>query len=132
MKTIFIPGLSETKKDYPNFPIQVHNINWNNITLPTGYSVVVGFSMGAILACEVALKENVNKLILCSMTPGVETLERVKAKEIVFIMGQKETWLIKDTQRLMETVKVPCSVQILPEVGHKIGKKYLKMITNFI
>ena len=58
-KTIFIPGLSERAKDYHSFSkyMTVYDIDWNVANLPKGkYAIVAGFSLGAILACEYALK----------------------------------------------------------------------------
>lgn len=130
MKTIFIPGLGEQASKYKDLPVVP--IDWNNIKLPkTKANIVAGFSFGAILACEYAIKTKVDLLVLCSMTPGVETLKKVRAKQIIFLVGDQETWLIKDAKRLKETAK-NSRIRIVPNTGHRVSSTYKKILKDLI
>lgn len=88
--------------------------------------------MGGWVACEYALKHKIKHLILCSMTPGVETLEKIKADKITFLIGEKETWVIEDTKRLLKTVKDRANIIIVPNGDHKIDKNYKKYILDSV
>jgi len=108
-------------------------INWNKIKLPTKkVSIVAGFSIGATLACDYAMKNRVKTLILCSMTPGVESLNVVKADKIIFLVGEKEDWVIKDTRRLMKKLAIPHEIKIVKKAGHKIDANYRTTLFNII
>ena len=53
-KIVFIPGLGERAKDYKRLSeyMKIYDIDWNRIRLPKGkIDVLIGFSMGADLAC---------------------------------------------------------------------------------
>jgi alpha/beta superfamily hydrolase len=135
-KTTFLYGLGE-RKEYKNLfkYFNVPKIDWNRSTIiPTIGKVdtLVGFSMGAILACDYALKHKVKTLILCSMTTGVETLEKVKVDKIIFLIGEKEKWVIKDTKRVLKTVKNRAKIIVIPKANHKIDSKYLKKIRKVL
>ena len=83
-KIVFIPGLGERAKHYKNLSnyMKVFDIDWNKIRLPKGkIDTIVGFSMGAALACEYAEDHKINNLVLCSLTPSIDTLEGLKAKK---------------------------------------------------
>jgi predicted esterase len=134
-KKIFFCGLGEQPSAYKSLSkfLDIVPIDWNNIKLPK-YKVetAVGFSMGAILACEYAIKHKVKNLILCSMTTGVETLKNVKADKITFIVGEKEEWVIKDMKRLIKDLKYNCHMFIVPKANHRINKEYLKILLKVV
>ncbi len=142
MKTIedtriqFLPGLGEKPKEYKRLSkyLKILDINWNTgkITPPIEKTdILIGFSMGAILACEYALKHKVKNLILCSMTTGVESLEKVKANNIIFLVGEKEKWVIKDTLRISAPLKNK-EIHVIPNGDHKIEKNYQKKLLEII
>lgn len=134
-KPIFFCGLGEQPSAYKSLSkyLDIIPINWNKIKLPRKrFDIVVGFSIGATLACDYALKQKVKKLILCSMTTGVETLKKVKAEEIIFLIGEKEKWVIEDTQRLLKTIKDRAKIIVIPKADHKINKNYKKAIFDIL
>lgn len=132
-KTLFIPGLSEQANNYRSFSnyMKVYDIDWNNIKYPRGkYNTIIGFSWGAIIACIYGMKHPIKTLILCDMTTGVETLKDVKADEVIFIIGEKGKWAIKDTRRVAKTLKCKWKMIIVPNGEHKIDKNYQKILFN--
>ena len=131
--------MSERAKNYRSFPkyVTVYDIDWNVGDLPQEkYDIVIGFSLGAVLACEYALKHKVRKLILCSLTPGTESLKDIKADEVVFLVGEKERWCLKEIKRISKTLKCKSKIIIVPKATHKITGNYkekmLKIINNSI
>lgn len=134
-KSIFIPGLGERAKHYPTLAkhIDVYNIDWNHIRIPRGqHKVVAGFSLGACFACEYAITNKVDTLILCSMTPGIQTLEKVKAKRVIFLIGEKEQWALQDFKRLTKTLKCPWQIMIIKKGDHRISGEYLKQLIETV
>jgi alpha/beta superfamily hydrolase len=134
-KPIFFCGLGEQPPAYKSLSkyLNIIPIDWNKIKIPKlKTEVVVGFSMGAILACEYALRNKVKTLILCSMTTGVESLEKVKADKIIFLIGENEKWMIKDTKRVLKTVKNRAEMIIIPKADHKIDRNYKNKILGVI
>lgn len=133
----FIPGLSEKPSQYKALSkyMNILNIDWNNIhKAKIKGEVIVGFSFGAILACTYALKHKVETLVLCSMTEGVETLKKVKAKQVIFLVGEKEKWCIKEIDRVSKTLpkNTKWYVQIIQKAGHKIEGNYKKTLLNLL
>ena len=134
-RPIFFCGLGEHPNDYKLLSkyFEIIPIDWNDIKLPKFKAdIAVGFSIGAILACEYALKNKVRVLILCSMTTGVETLKKVNADKIIFLIGERERWVIKDTKRLLKTAKNRAKIVIIPEANHKIDKNYRKTLLKIL
>jgi alpha-beta hydrolase superfamily lysophospholipase len=134
-KILFIPGLGERAKNYRHFPkyINIYNVDWNNLRLPRGkIDVLIGFSMGAALACEYAEIHKVATLILCSLTPAINTLERIKAKKVIFIVGENEKWAHENNKRLAKTLKCKTEIVVVKKGKHKINRSYLKVIENKI
>ena len=134
-KPIFFCGLGEHPSSYKTLTkfFNIIPIDWNNIKLPKhNADIAVGFSMGAVLACEHALKHKVKTLILCSMTTGVESLKKIKAGDIIFLIGEKEKWVIRDTKRLLKTVENRARIIIVPRAGHKIDKNYRNILLKVI
>jgi hypothetical protein len=68
------------------------------------------------------------------MTPGVETLESLKAKEVIFLMGEEEKWATKDVRRLARTIpaKIKTTLIVIPGEGHKIKGKYKKTLIGIL
>jgi len=130
-KIVFIPGLGERAKDYNSLSahMKVFNIDWNKIRLPRGrIDILVGFSMGAALACEYAEEHKVDTIILCSLTPSIDTLRGLKVKKAFFILGEKEKWAYKNNARLSKTLKCRSEIIVIPGAGHKIVGNYRKKL----
>jgi len=135
-KLQFLPGMGEKPKEYERLSayLKTLNINWNTgkINPPIKKcDTLVGFSMGAILACEYAIKIKVKILILCSMTTGVESLKKVKADEIIFLVGENEKWVVKDTLRVSKSIKNK-QIHIIKGGNHKIIGRYQKKLVEII
>jgi alpha/beta superfamily hydrolase len=134
-KIVFIPGLGERAKDYVSFPknIKIYNIDWNKIRLPRGkIDALIGFSMGAALACEYAEEHEIDTLVLCSLTPCIDTLEGLKAKEVIFILGEKEKWAHENNTRLAKTLKCKHRIIVIPKADHKIIENYKKKLIEIV
>lgn len=135
-KIQFLPGLGEKPKEYKQLSkhLNILNVDWNTgkiIPPIKKCDVLVGFSMGAIGVCEYALKHRVKTLILCSMTTGVESLKKVKADKIIFLVGEKEKWTIKDMLRISKPLKNK-EIHIIKKGDHKIDKNYQKKLMEII
>ncbi len=112
----------------------VRRVNWNTSTITPplkGEKILAGFSMGAIEACEYARKHVVDTLILCSMTPGTETLKGIKARSVQFIVGEKEKWVLHDILRVAKTLSVPWGVSTIKNCGHEMTREYIKKVLDF-
>lgn len=125
MKTVFIPGLGERKITYKNKKwLYKHclNIDWNKIKSVKESDVVIGFSFGACLALNITC----SKLILCSMTPVVFDVNKLKVQELIFINGENEDY--SQSKKLYKLYKGKKKFIIIPKTGHKISKRYEKEI----
>lgn len=132
-KPIFFCGLGEKPKNYKFLSkyFEIINIDWNKIKLPKFKAdVAIGFSMGAALACEYAEEHEINTIILCSLTPCIDTLEGLKAKEVIFILGEKEKWAYKNNIRLAKTLICKYRIILIPKAGHKIDANYRATLFN--
>jgi hypothetical protein len=131
MKTIFYPGLGETKKNYQSLAkfLTVAEVDWNTgKTKPAKLSkdcdAVVSFSLGAVFSLEIASKRKLKKLILCSPTP-FESLGKHHAGEVIFIIGEKEKFLQKIFKPLCgKNVRMI----IVPKGDHRITKGYEQVL----
>ncbi|MEQ1561675.1 MAG: hypothetical protein ABL899_03075 [Nitrospira sp.] len=132
MKTIFYPGLGETKKNYKSLSryLTIADIDWNTgkATPSKNYDNVVSFSLGCVFSLEIALKRKMKKLILCSPTP-FETLGKCRAEEVIFIIGENEKFLQKIFKPLC---KGNVKMIIVPGGIHKINRGYEKLILENI
>ncbi len=132
MKTIFYPGLGETKKNYQSLSkhLIIADIDWNTgkATSPKNCDIVVSFSLGAVFSLEAALKRKLKKLILCSPTP-FESLGKHKAEQVIFIIGEKEKFLQKVFKPLC---KKNIKMIIVPKGDHRINKSYEKRLLQNI
>ena len=88
--------------------------------------------MGAALACEYAEDHKIDTIILCSLTPCIDTLKRLKTKEVIFIMGEKEKWAHENNVRLTKTLKCKNKIIVVPKSGHKIDANYRATLLNTI
>ena len=134
-KINFIPGLGEKPQEYPDLSkyLNIVDIDWNNGEFDIGkVDVLVGFSMGAEMACEYAIHNHLKTLVLCSLSPGAETLEKVNADEVIFLVGEKEKWVLKDIERLKPTLKGLSRIVVIPNAEHKITGDYQNMLIEII
>lgn len=138
-KVKFIPGFPEGPSNYKTLSkhLNVLKIDWNkpklNLKKP---EILVTFSFGGILALEYALRNKVGTLVLCSLTPAIEDLGKVKAAKIIFMVGEKEKWCLKNIRRVSKTLKHDKSIIVVPGANHKIvgnyRKKLLEVVDNLI
>jgi hypothetical protein len=133
-RTIFIPGLSEKSNKYRFLLpyVKVANINWNKPIINGKCKNIASFSFGGILACNYALKNNIENLILCSLTPGIETLKKVKVKNVTFLVGEEEKWETKEIKRVSKTLKCNYKIIIIPKSGHAIKGKYKTTLISIL
>jgi pimeloyl-ACP methyl ester carboxylesterase len=136
-KVSIIIGLGQKKTEYRSLSKYLNIIqpDWNNGSLEKMKlgkpDVLIGFSLGCMIAVMHAEKHRVKKLILCSMTPD-ETLEKVKADHVIFIAGKKESWIINEINRVAKTLKSTYEIKIIPNADHKINLEYQKELLNII
>ena len=124
------------KKDFKEFEVyfNVPEIDWNTwkVKVPKETKVLVGFSMGAILACELSTQKKFQKLVLCSMMPGVETLKNIKADEVIFLVGEKEKWTHKETKRVSKTLSCVKSIIVIPGADHRLAGNYRRKLLEIL
>lgn len=124
------------KKDFKKFEkyFNVPKINWNTweVKIPKNTNTLIGFSMGAILACEYSTKKKIDNLVLCSIMPGIETLMDVKAKQVFFLVGEKEKWVISEISRISKTLTSKYSIIIIPNADHRITGDYEKKLLEIV
>jgi hypothetical protein len=87
-KIYFFPGLGEKPNEYKNLfkYFTVIDVDWNTgkyLPKVDKPDILVSFSMGVDFLIYYSLKKSVDKLIICSPTPGVETFSGLKTKEIM-------------------------------------------------
>ena len=135
-KINFIPGFPEQPSRYKALSkhLNVLKIDWNNPRLhfEKGQEVLAGFSFGGILALEYALKKKVGTLVLCSLTPSIETLEKVKANKVIFLVGEKEKWCLENVRRVSKTLKCNYSIIVVPGADHKIVGDYKEKLLEVL
>lgn len=129
-KTIFYPGLGETKKNYRSLSehLIVADIDWNTgkATSSKNCDTIVSFSLGAVFSLDISIKRKLKKLILCSPTP-FESLGKCKAEQVIFIIGEKEKFLQKIFKPLC---KKNVEMVIVPKADHRINKDYKKVLLD--
>jgi len=132
MKTIFYPGLGETKENYKSLAkyLIVADTDWNTgkTTSSKNCDTVVSFSLGNVFSLDISLRKKLKKLILCSPTP-FESLGKCKAEQVIFIIGEKEKFLQKIFKPLC---KKNVKMIIVPKGDHKVTKNYEKIILQNI
>lgn len=137
-KIPFLPGLGalpKKEKKALSKAFDLRTIDWNKGTItPLLYkeTILGGFSMGAVEACEYALKHKVDTLVLCSLTPGIESLTAIKANRVLFFVGEKETWVKSEVMRLTKTLKCEWQVITIPTCDHQMNKKYIGLVLDVV
>lgn len=129
-KINFIPGLGEKPNEYKALSkyFNIVDIDWNNGKTNLGkIDTLIGFSLGCVVACMHAEKTKVKKLILCSLTPE-ENLGKIKVDEVIFLVGEKEKFVLSNVRRIYKDLKIKKSIVIVPKAGHKITSNYAKKL----
>ncbi|OHB00854.1 MAG: hypothetical protein A3F53_00955 [Candidatus Zambryskibacteria bacterium RIFCSPHIGHO2_12_FULL_48_10] len=131
----FFYGLGDKPSDYGALSkyLNIIKIDWNN---PGSEKVpqcdtVVGFSMGCFLALDYAEKHRIKKLVLCSL-PVCENVGPVKADEIIFLVGEKEKWILKEINRVRKSMKSRSQLFMILGAKHKITGNYRKKLLEVI
>ncbi len=153
MKYYILKGFTDSSKDYTPLVEKFDNCevvesNMDMILNPPEVeesSVLIGFSLGALIAFRISQKQKIKKLIACSMSPFLSEdislipsqyrkswftdtteLEKLnyknsKADESFFLCGEKEPdWLKQRTLKM--------GGKVILGVGHKLSKKYINEI----
>ncbi|MBI2003616.1 MAG: alpha/beta hydrolase [Parcubacteria group bacterium] len=122
-----IPGLGEKKHNLPKY-IKYLRLSIDDVLnlpkLPKD-SVLVGFSIGAIIAYLIALKHPVKKLILCSPSPIIVKYKKPKG-EIYVLSGNKEMTQMKRYAKTLARKLGGTFVKV--NSSHKLTKTYIKTI----
>lgn len=131
----FIPGLSDSVKNYRFLKnIKVLKINWNDIKVREEIikpNILIGFSLGAIVASMISEKKKNKVLILCSPTPD-ENWSKIKTDKLIVIVGEKEKFCIKYAKEAYKTFKGEKKFIIIPKADHKITGNYRKKLLEII
>ena len=88
-------------------------------------SVLIGFSVGAVIAYLISLKYPVKKLILCSPSPIIVRYKKPKG-EIYVLSGIKETVQMQKYARML--AKKLNGTFIKVNARHKLTNIYIKAI----
>jgi pimeloyl-ACP methyl ester carboxylesterase len=135
-KPIFIPGSGEKPSKYRSLSkyFDVREVDWNTdkVTPPLKKAeILAGFSMGCAIIAEYAAIHKVEKLVFCSLPP-CETLISLKAAEVVFIVGEKEEFILKNVRRVAKTLpkSTKRKIVVVPEAGHMIDANYREMLIS--
>jgi len=136
-KIKIIIGLGEQASEYRSLSkyLDIVQPDWNNGSLSKmkigKQDILVGFSLGCMIATMYAEKNKVKTLILCSPSPD-ETLEKVKADKVVFIIGEREKFVFENVKRVAKTLRCSSEIIKVPKSGHKIDKNYQKVLLNLL
>ncbi len=128
------------------------NVEWKrglsaNIFKPEEDAIVIGFSYGAVIAYLIANKYTFKKVILCSLSPIESESYENTLKEHLKHMSKKEAILctndVKNIKIDLKNLKnevilvsgelenIVSDVKI-PENGHEMSEKYIKIVSNLV
>jgi esterase/lipase len=136
-KIPFIIGLGQKAAQYRSLSkyLKIIQPDWNNgnfSKLKLGNpSIIIGFSLGCMIATMHAERHRIKTLILCSPTPD-ETLKRIKADHVIFLVGAKEKWVLKEIKRVKKTLNSTYTIKTVPNAGHKMNVRYQKILLDMI
>lgn len=126
-----IPGLGDKKYNLPKY-VKYLNLSIDDVLnlpkLPKD-SVLIGFSVGAIVAYLIALKNPVKKLVLCSPSPVITRYRTPKAK-IYVLSGKKEISVMRNYAKKIASKLNAEFVEV--NSGHKITKPYKEKILQVL
>ena len=136
-KIKIIIGLGQKRKHYHSLSkhLNIREVDWNNGSLSKMRlgrpKILIGFSLGCMVAIMHAEKYRVKTLILCSPSPE-ETLLRVKADQVIFLVGEKENWCLKEIKRMSRTLRCRYSIIVIRGANHRITGDYQKKLVEVI
>lgn len=126
-----IPGLGSKKYNFPKY-IKYLRLSIDDVLnlpkLPND-SVLIGFSVGAIIAYLIALKHPVKKLILCSPSPIIVKYKRPKG-EICILSGSKEMAQMQKYAHVLARRLKATFIKV--NSGHRLTDTYIKAILKII
>jgi chemotaxis signal transduction protein len=56
----------------------------------------------------------------------------VKAERVIFLVGEKEKWVLKEINRVRKTLKCKSSVTLVPGADHAIKGNYRKALLKVV
>lgn len=126
-----VPGLGEKKYNISRRVKYLHLSIDDVFSLPklSRDSVLIGFSIGAIIAYLISLKSSVKKLILCSPSPIIVKYRKPKG-EVYVLSGDKETVQMKKYAQVL--VKKLGGTFVKVNAHHKLTDIYIKAILKII
>lgn len=159
MKNIYIiPGWQESSKykiyqtlamlaKKKGYDVLFYDVDWNKplskqIFSVQENSVIIGFSLGAVLAHLIAQKYKCRKLILASMTPPHSFKDMKLKNELINLLGQS---FIEDISKKLHSKHYALNQVIIygdregeqgdvivPHTGHRLNRRYNKEIINLL
>ena len=132
MKRVYIiPGLGHKKYDLPKYIKYLYLSIDDVLNLPKlpNDSVLIGFSVGAVIAYLISLKYPVKKLILCSPSPIIVKYKKPKG-EIYVLSGDKETVQMQKYAKTLAKKLGGTFVKV--NSRHKLTDIYAKAILKII
>ena len=132
MKRVYvIPGLGEKKYNLPKYIKYLHLSIDDILNLPKlpKDSVLIGFSVGAMIAYLIALNHPVKRLILCSPSPIIVKYKKPKG-EIYVLSGIKETVQMKKYARMLAKKLNGTFKKV--NARHKLTDGYIRAILKII
>ncbi len=122
-----IPGLGEKKYKLPKYVYYLHLTIDDVFNLPKlpKDSVLIGFSIGAVLAYLIAYKSPIKKLILCSPPPIVQRYKQPKGHIFVLNGNREHTHMKKYAKQMAKKLRA----EYLEVKGdHHLKGNYLKRV----
>lgn len=155
VKNIYIiPGLNETCNEARYFKLaeklkdkkyKVERISpdWDKpfeLFKPKKHSIIIGFSLGAIIAYLISKKYPDGAAIFCSMSP----LEKIPAKEINSMFSKTNAQKLKKLKISLDSLSVPhitlagdkeslikSDIKV-PNTGHFLTRNYINYISELV
>lgn len=153
MKYYIFKGYTDSNKDYLPIikqlkEVRVIDSDFDMLITPPEVekdSIIIGFSLGALIAFRISQKQKVKKMILCSMSlflgkdldiipiktqkkylPRPDLYKKMnyrnsKSEESIFLCGSKEPKILKDRVR-------DHGGKVISGVDHKLSKRYINEI----
>ena len=124
-----IPGLRE-KYNIPN--IKSLNLSIDDVLkLPniSNDSTLIGFSIGAIIAYLISLKQPIKHLVICSPSPIITKYVKPKSKITIIVGAKEHKSQISNAKILAKKWGVELNYVYS---GHKMTNNYIKKIKELI
>lgn len=112
--------------------MKVLNIDWNKPTLPARADIVISFSLGSLLAINAVNSMKAHTLILCSPTPIIFDINKLKAKNIIVIYGEKEEGVRLYAYKLNREADNGVKSYEVPRAGHFMNQDYRDILLSVL